>query len=230
MTEAPTLDRADVLGVLGGMGPLATADFLDKLVRATPAARDQDHIPTIVLSWPQIPDRVAPITEGRSPSPLPWLQAGARTLVAAGAKAIAIPCNAAHYWFDEVAASCPVPMLHIVDAVAAEAPSGPLGLVGTRAILQSRLYPERLGRPCIEPTEAELATDIVPGILGVKGGEVATWGPRFRVVVDRMLADGAAAVVLACTEIPAAIPSFDGCVDPTAALARRCVTWAMAQR
>ena len=91
-----------VLGVLGGMGPLATVDFLRKLIEETPAARDEDHLPVIAWSVPQIPDRPAAIT-GNGESPLPALLAGVHTLKAAGAVALAIPCNTAHYWYDDMA-------------------------------------------------------------------------------------------------------------------------------
>lgn len=221
-----TFDRPDLLGVLGGMGPAATVDFLGKLVAATPATRDADHLPTVVWSWPQTPDRVAPIIDGRGPSPLPAMRAGVARLVAAGARAIAIPCNTAHHWYDDLAADCPVPILHIVDAVAAAAPAGALGLLATRATLHARLFPKRLGRACLEPTEAELTETLLPAIAAVKRGEAGRFSADVRAVVDRMLADGAAAVVLACTELPLALDDQNDCVDATAALAEACVRWA----
>jgi len=230
VSAAVELDRPDLLGVLGGMGPLATADFLTKLARATPATTDADHVPTVVWSWPQTPDRVAPIVEGTGESPLPWMAAGVGRLVAAGARAIAIPCNTAHYWYDDLAARCPVPLLHIVDAVAARAPAGPLGIMATRATLAARLFPRRLGRRCIEPTDAELREVIGPGIAAVKRGDTTGWSDALRAVVDRMRAAGATAVVLGCTELPIAIGDLQGCLDPTEALARHCVAWALAAR
>ena len=91
-----------LLGVLGGMGPLATVDFLSKLIAETPAERDADHVPVLVYSVPQIPDRPAAILAGGA-SPLPEMLNGLRTLKAAGAACIAIPCNTAHYWYDALA-------------------------------------------------------------------------------------------------------------------------------
>ena len=90
----PVLPR---IGVLGGMGPLATADFLAKLAHATPAVRDQDHFPVTVDSTPQIPDRVAAL-QGRGLDPLPALVAAADRLAAAGCALVAMPCNTAHLW------------------------------------------------------------------------------------------------------------------------------------
>ncbi len=228
--SAPSLERPDVVGVIGGLGPLATADFLRKLVLATPARRDQDHIPTLVWSWPQTPDRQAPIVRGEGASPGPWLAAVARSLVSQGARCLAMPCNAAHAWYDEVVAAVDVPCLHIVDAAAAEAPPGPLGVLATRATLLAELYPRRTGRTCLVPTEAELAEVVDPSVAAVKRGEGDRWSEALRRVVDRMLDAGAGAVVLACTELPTALRDPAGCVDSTGALARACVAWAMAQR
>ena len=85
-----------MIGVLGGMGPAATLDFMAKLLRLTPAERDQDHVPLVVVSDPRVPDRVGPILRGRGESPLAALQAGVRRLERAGARCIAIPCHTAH--------------------------------------------------------------------------------------------------------------------------------------
>lgn len=93
-----------LIGVLGGMGPLATIDFMQKVIDATPAERDQDHVPLIVYSVPQIPDRVGAACAGTD-EPLPAMLAGIRTLEKAGVEAIAIACNTAHAWYDQLAAS-----------------------------------------------------------------------------------------------------------------------------
>ncbi|MFO0103462.1 MAG: aspartate/glutamate racemase family protein, partial [Betaproteobacteria bacterium] len=111
--------RKPTLGVLGGMGAMATVDFLRKLVEATPAERDQEHIPLIVRFCPEVPDRAAALA-GAGPSPQPALVAAAVELAAAGAQALAIPCNTAHYWYDALCAAVPIPILHIVDAALAE--------------------------------------------------------------------------------------------------------------
>ena len=93
--------RGKVLGVLGGMGPLATADFLQKLTLATKAGRDQEHIPLIVYGDCTTPDRTAAVL-GTGPSPLPQLLAGIEFLNAARVSAIAIPCNSAHCWHKDL--------------------------------------------------------------------------------------------------------------------------------
>src|SRR5690606_28553292 len=101
-----------LLGVLGGMGPLATVDFLSKLIEETAAGRDDDHVPVVVYSVPQIPSRPAAIVSG-GPSPLPAMLDGVRTLKGAGATVLAIACNTAHYWYDDLAAAAGIPIVHI---------------------------------------------------------------------------------------------------------------------
>ncbi|PWF21436.1 aspartate/glutamate racemase family protein [Corticimicrobacter populi] len=103
------------LGVLGGMGPLATVDFMHKLVLATPARIDQEHVPAVVWNVPQIADRQQAIA-GTGPSPLPQLLEGVAQLNRAGATLIVIPCNTVHHWIEPLRAASAVPFLHIVDA------------------------------------------------------------------------------------------------------------------
>jgi aspartate racemase len=226
-----------MIGVLGGMGPLATADFYAKVIAQTPAARDQDHVPLVIYAVPQVPDRTAAILHGGA-SPLPDLLAGLRTLVDAGARAIAIPCNTAHAWYDELAAGSPVPILHIADSAAAAAARiagtvGTLGLVATAGTLAAGFYPRRLaerGFDCIVPPGTEMDELVMPGIATVKAGDVDGGGRLLERAVERLLGRGAAAVVLGCTEVPVALdrlgsPLRAKCVDATAALAGRCVDW-----
>jgi aspartate racemase len=233
--------RAGALGILGGMGPLATADFFAKLVALTPAARDEDHVPVVLASLPDIPPRVAAILHGGA-SPLPALIDARDRLLAAGATILAMPCNTAHHWFDALA-DCDVPMLHIGDAAlaalarATPAPAN-VGLVATRGTLASGFYRTRLaaaGYAVIEPTDGELADHIEPAVRAVKAGGLGEGGVRFQRAAQALHARGADSVILACTEVPPALaavgpPAGLACVDATAALAQACVdAWRGAQ-
>src|SRR4030095_9258025 len=131
-----------MLGVLGGMGPVATADFFAKLLVATPASRDEDHIPTLVHSLPQIPSRPAAILRG-GPSPLPALLRARDRLITAGATMLAMPCNTAHHWHADLTRGLNLPFPHIADAVASEIPRGDgrLGLIATAATLPDGYSP-----------------------------------------------------------------------------------------
>ena len=216
------------IGVLGGMGPLATADFLAKLAHATPAVRDQDHFPVTVDSTPQIPDRVAAL-EGCGPDPLHALVAAAERLAAAGCSLIAMPCNTAHLWHARLAATMALPLLHIVDAVDAElAGARRVGLMATGATLNHGLYQQRLGvgRGWIVPEADDMDQLIAPGIAAVKRGDLEAGGRLLRSAARRLAARGADALVLACTEIPLVLAADDfgiPTVDATAALARHTI-------
>src|SRR5688572_3963986 len=113
--DRPPQFSTPILGVLGGMGPLATVDLLQKLIEETPATRDQDHVPFVAYSVPQIPDRPSAILSGAE-SPLPHMLAGIATLKNAGAGTVAIACNTAHYWYDDLVQQGGLPILHIADA------------------------------------------------------------------------------------------------------------------
>lgn len=109
------------IGILGGMGPAATADMLEKFVELRSANCDQQHIPLIVSSIPDIPDRTACLLSG-GPSPLHYLERYLHMLEDAGAECIVIPCNTAHYWFDDLRAVAKVDMISILDATLSEIP------------------------------------------------------------------------------------------------------------
>ena len=228
-----------MLGVLGGMGPLASAEFMRRLTLLTPAERDQDHVPAVLWSDPRVPDRTA-ARLGGGVDPLPALLRGIRGLQAAGCGAIAIPCNTAHGWFDAMQAATPLPILHIVDAAAAElarlgVASGPVGVMGTAGTLAMRLYQDRLaarGHDCLVPTEAEMDRLVSPGIAAVKANRVADAHAPLAEAASRLVARGARAVVLGCTEIPLGVAAgpalpFPVC-DTIDALARAAIRWARA--
>jgi aspartate racemase len=224
-----------MLGVIGGMGPAATADFFAKLIEETPAAREEDHVPTLIVSDPRVPGRPAAILDGGA-SPLPALRAIRDKLINAGATMLAMPCNTAHYWYDELTRDCPVPFVSIVDAscdavTALAAPGGAIGLIGTRATLSSQIFERKLarsGHPALLPTGAELAQAILPSIRLVKEGRAVQAGELLAPVVQALLDRGAVAVILACTETPIALdaivsPLRARCADSNRALARACV-------
>lgn len=228
-----------VLGVLGGMGPLASAHFMLRLTLLTPAERDQDHIPTVLWSDPRVPDRNA-ARLGTGPDPLPWLLRGINGLKAAGCGAIAIPCNTAHGWFEPMVRIADMPILHIVDAAATDLrrigiTRGSIGLMGTAATLAMRLYQDRLGAQgwnIIEPEPEQMARLVTPAIAAVKANRVAEAFAPLAEVVNNLAARGATAVVLGCTEIPLGIQAGDAgalrvpVVDTIDALARASITWA----
>ncbi len=221
-----------LVGVLGGMGPTATVDFLSKVVALTPASCDQEHLPLLVHQVPQIPDRSAAILQG-SDAPFAPMLLGLQRLARAGAQFAVIPCNSAHYWHERLSNAQPMGILHIADAVRQELrhramqPLRP-AILATRGTLRSGIYQRRLGNPdaeCLIPDEA--AQRLVDrAISAVKGGQQKAAASAAREAADRVLAKGADVLILACTELPVALqddPLREWCIDSTLALARCCV-------
>ncbi|HET7864116.1 MAG TPA: amino acid racemase [Burkholderiaceae bacterium] len=238
------MDAAGIVGVLGGMGPLATIDFMRKMLQATPAVVDQEHVPVVVSSIPQVPDRTQAFRR-EGASPLAAMLASGRRLVAAGAGLAVIPCNTAHLWFDEIQQSLSLPMLHLVDAaledaVIAAGPGGRIGLLATDATLASGLYVNRAlppgagkGVQWVLPTAGEMLSLLMPGVAAIKAGQLPVGAGLLMEAVQVLQRRGAMAVVLGCTEIPLVLDADNAplpVVDATAALARRAVAWSLAQR
>jgi len=223
-----------LLGVLGGMGPLATLDFQRRLLEATPAQSDQQQLPSVVWNVPQIADRQKALA-GTGPSPLPQLIHGIRVLNQAGASHIAIPCNTAHHWYDALSEASDAPILHIVDATLAaleQEANTPqrVGIIATKGTLDAGWYQQKLaarGIEVIEPTPEELAQWFVPGCYAVKRGALKEGGELLAQQALTLFARGAQKLILACTEVPVALQAINApflhlTFDPAQALAERC--------
>jgi len=199
------------LGILGGMGPAASAEFVNRLVAQTPATCDQDHIPFVLWSDPAIPDRSTSLRNGDN-KPLPFLLDGLKGLKDAGCDLIVIPCNTAHFWFREFN-KVTVQVIHIVDSVAyalkdAGVANGTIGVMGTQATVELGLYQNHLngyGWNCIMPNREEMDFFVQPAIDLIKSGKLVEAQPLLMKVIHSLIDQGARAVVLGCTEIPLAI-------------------------
>ena len=226
-----------LIGVLGGMGPLATVDFLHKLIVALPARRDQEHVPTVVWNVPQIPDRQRALA-GTGESPLPAMLAGIARLNAAGATRIVIPCNTAHLWFDALAAASSVPVIHIADATLAAlaratSAVAPVGLIATRGALRAEIYQQRFvagGIPFHTHTDEELDEFFTPGCYAIKNYELERGGKLLEHAGRLLVERGARRLVLACTEVPIGLTHIASellpiSIDSTQALAEACVAY-----
>jgi aspartate racemase len=207
------------IGVLGGMGPEATAYFFSLIIKATAAARDQDHVPVLIYSLPQIPERT-PAILGKGPSPVPLLRKGIRTLARAGAEFIVIPCVSAHAFMAEVRRTSPVPILSLVEEALVgtkrlkPSPKG-VGLLASTGSVQSGLFAKPFAAAGIEvlaPTEKEQARvmDAIFGRRGVKAG-FTDGRPREAVldIAGRLIRRGADAIIAGCTEIPLVLRDED---------------------
>jgi aspartate racemase len=199
------------LGVLGGMGPAASAEFMVRLTALTPATCDQEHIPTILWSDPRIPDRSTSVRNGDD-LPLPWLIKGVEGLRRAGCDYVAIPCNTAHFWHHKLSGLGPK-ILHIVDSVAIELKNKNINdcniaILGTQSTIESGLYQYRLnkfGWNCLTPSKEQMDDLIQPAINLIKSGKIDESKSMIMEVIDSLIAQNIKAVVLGCTELPLAI-------------------------
>jgi aspartate racemase len=224
------------VGVLGGMGPEASAYFYGLLIKRTRAARDQEHIPTIIWSDPRVPDRTAAIL-GKGPSPLPLLLAGAKRLQRAGADFLVIPCLTAHYFLDELRRASPLPIISLLEETArfirrSYPRLGCAGLLASSGTARTGLFQRALAGAGVEvlvPAEPEQkkVMEAIYGRGGIKAG-TAAGRPRMllRGVASRLIRRGARAIIAGCTEIPLALGATDLPVpflDPMDIAARRCI-------
>lgn len=226
-----------VIGILGGMGPEATADLFHRIIRATPVERDQDHPRTIIYSNSKVPDRTPAIT-GEGLSPVPEMVKAARALKAAGANFLIIPCNTAHYFIEELRQSIGIPILHMIE-LTAEKVSHELpqlertGLIATDGTVKSGIYHrcfEQRGIEIMVPSE-ELQRATMDAIYGyIKKGSLEGGRKIVLKVADGLVERGAQAVICGCTEISLVLKDGDipvPVMDPLQVLAEVAVETAL---
>lgn len=194
------------VGIIGGMGPLATVDLMKKIIQFTPAVKDQDHIHIICDDYPQIPDRTAAIL-GKGENPGPWMIESAQRLERAGADMLAIACNTAHFYYDTIQRSVKIPVIHMPEEVAhyiKENHYKRVGLIATNGTLKTDLYQqnlEKLGITCILP-EPELQQLVMEGIYSIKAGDLKQGTYFISTVAANLYYSGVEVIVAGCTEVP----------------------------
>ena len=240
MTEAGTepargarAARPPVVGVLGGMGPAATAHFQTRLVQLTDASRDADHPVVVTWSDPSVPDRVAAL-RGTGPSPVPVLRSGLGVLAGAGAQVLAVPCNTVHPFLPEALPA--FEDLHLVDMieVAAEETAAVgftmAAVLATAATLEHGMYHRALAARSVRAHTPgpETQPAVLELIAAVKAGTpVRELVPEYERLVAELVTAGCDGVLVACSEISAVAAASAGIpgagapvVDAVDALAR----------
>ena len=229
-----------IIGILGGMGPEATADLFYRIIRATPVQKDQDHIRTIIYSNSKVPDRTAAI-RGSGPSPVPEMLKAAKALETAGADFIIIPCNTAHYFIDDLRDGVGIPILHMIELTAQrvqkESPSvGRAGLIATDGTVRSGIYHRsfsEIGVEIITPAE-NLQKEAMKAIYEhVKTGDLERGGEILREVANHLIGRGSQVILCGCTEVSLVLK--DGgvpipIVDPLQVLAETAVEAALGKQ
>lgn len=230
-------ERQLTVGVLGGMGPDATVDFMAKVIALTRAERDQDHIRMLVEHNPKVPNRQAAIRSG-DPEVGRMLAEMARGLESAGADFLVMPCNSAHAFVEPIRQAATIPLVSIIDETVGEIGrtmpgARHAGVLATDGLQQAGLYQDALARAGHGPVlldEEELG-QLMSLIHHIKAGDRSEDVRRGMAALARSLAaNGAELVIAACTEIPLVLraPDLDvPLLASTDVLARRTVELAM---
>lgn len=224
----------NTIGIIGGMGPEATDLLFHKIIKNTPVKCDGDHIPTMIYSNSKIPDRTKAIISGGI-SPVSEMVKTAVALETMGADILAMPCNTAHYFYDEVAAKVNVEILNMIELTSKYIQNNHKGektaLFATSGTIQSMIYSDSLkslGINIIIPSKADI--DIVMDVIynGVKSGNKNINTEKYKAVVKKCRESGINNIILGCTELPILheMYEFDSSInwiDPMDVLAKECV-------
>lgn len=222
------------IGIIGGMGPLATIDLYNKMVSLTPAKCDQDHIHVIIDSFPQIEDRTKFILQGGT-SPLSKLVQSAKRLKQAGCEAIIMPCNTAHFFAPDVEKQAEVNILYItkiaVEAIKQRYPEAKdIAVIATSGTKKGEVYDkilkeQNLNSVSFTKEQQDALMDCI--YKGVKAGKTDEYVDIFNKTLSGIKAD---VYIAACTEIPMFLPTLDRpykFIDATLELARFAVNYAL---
>ncbi len=220
-----------VLGILGGLGPAATAEFLRLLAVLAPAGRDQEHPKIILYSNPAIPDRSSAIL-GKGPSPLPALKEGLLRVCDWGADILAVPCNTAHYFINTFRDELPCPLVHIVestiDLAREKSPQG-AWFLATEGTTKSGIfgdYADSVSCKLYYPSR-ECQRDVQVSIELVKANRLHEGGLKLESAIQKLWAEKKVPVIAACTEIPLAYGASslpeEMCISSLWALAKSCL-------
>ncbi len=230
-------EQSKIVGVLGGMGPDATVDFMAKVIALTPAEKDQDHVHMIVDQNPKVPNRQeAILADGEDPGPV--MAEMAQRLEAAGADFLVVPCNSAFGFASVVAGAVSIPLVSIIDVtVAAAVKNGAtaVGVLATDGCLKAHVFQDALEKAGVEPvlpTDYELSK-LMTLVNRIKAGYQGETIVREMVTLAAALVDrGAQSVIAGCTEIPLVLD--DAAIDvplisSTDALAQQAVALALGE-
>lgn len=238
-------DKAFKLGILGGVGPSATVDFMNKIIRNTPAKKDQEHIKMVVEQNPQIPDRTANLVHHET-DPTIAMFSTCKRLEAEGADAIAIPCNTAHAFVASIQEHLNIPIINMLTTTAEYirehyGKQTKVGLLATSGTIQSKVYYDVLdefGFDVVLPDEKhqKFVMESIYGEYGVKAGYVdGSCKENILKAAQFLIDNGAGVLILGCTELPLMFPNESeilgsgnpiSLIDPTLVLAKKIVSMA----
>ncbi len=220
------------IGIIGGMGPLATGDLFMEIVGNTDAASDQEHLHVLIDNNTAIPDRTNAILHNGA-SPLNEMQKSAQRLINMGATILCMPCNTAHYFYKDLASRCNVPFVNMIEETGSELARQGItkaALLATEGTVLSGVYADIMKSKGVELLYPDargqhVVTDVI--YKGIKANNMAYSPVMFNAVIETLFAHGAQTLILGCTELPIAARRFNiqkPCVNPTHVLARAVIS------
>lgn len=213
-----------IAGILGGMGPLATMDLSNKIIKYTDAEKDSDHVHILIDNNTEIPDRTAYIL-GKGENPVKYLIDSALRLEAMGADFIVMPCNTAHYFYEHIKKSVKIPFINMIDEIAKELKeTKKVGLLATKGTYYSNIYENIFKKYGIEVAvpPIDLQETVMELIYKVKDGNSNINEVPINSVVEYFSKLGIDNIILGCTELPVAFEKMEiegNFLDPTKILA-----------
>lgn len=221
-----------ILGIMGGMGPAATCDLFKKITDLTPATRDQEHLHIIIDSNVEIPDRTAYIL-GMGENPMPEMIKSILRLENMGVDYIAIPCNTAHYFYDEIVKYTKTKILNMIYETAAflknvDSEYKEYLLLATKGTYKSGIYKRifaDFNLNIIEPNDDDQQI-IMDWIYNVKSSKFDVYSMDIQNLINRYIGNKDIPIILGCTELPILaekIGTPEKYIDPVSILAKRCI-------
>lgn len=198
--------KRKTLGIIGGVGPLATMFIGEMIVRRTAAKTDQEHVNMIITNNTMIPDRTAFILGESEENPVPVILSDAKKLETVGAEVLAIPCNTAHSFYDEIQQETALPVINMIEETAKYAKNKGaqrVGILGTTGTISTGIYQDaciRLGMEAIVPdeeTQSLVMSLIYEDIKAGKPANLEKW-QTIRRAMDEANCDE---IILGCTEL-----------------------------
>ena len=225
------MDQKITLGVIGGLGPIATAHFMELIIRMTEADTDQEHLDMILYNRPSIPDRTGYILDPTKPNPLPEMIRVGNALARQGAKLIAIPCMTAHYFHRDLTRYIEAPIVHAIHETAVHLKKHGItkaGIMATDGTVRSKLFQQELQKHGITPViPGEQGQKCVMSVIydDIKANRPAEMD-KFYFAAKDLREQGAEAIILGCTELSLVKRDYAigaGYLDAMEVLAQTCV-------
>lgn len=224
------MKKRKILGIIGGVGPLATMLIGEKIVRLTEAKKDQDHIHSIITNNSQIPDRTRFILKQSKEDPVPVIVKDAKRLQKAGAEILILPCNTAHSFYDRIQRKIDLPLIHMIQETikcAKQTGAKKIGILATTGTIATEIYQkecERVGIDWLIPDDKTQALVMSLIYDHVKAG-VPIDPKKWKAIEKQMIAFGCETLILGCTELSIVkdVLHLDHCIDSLTVLAKSAI-------